>query len=119
MPNGASVYDRYMWYLRLLTYNGFAVLVDNHLNSDPTITLDVNLWTSVCSALVHLIELPLDTKIKKRSKIQKNKSEPFTKFINHRNHVPAMGAVGMSNNGPLSMCVLEFHGAEFAGGVQD
>ena len=40
-----------MWYLRLLTYNGFVVLVDNHLNSDPTITLDADLWTSVCSAL--------------------------------------------------------------------
>ena len=51
MPNG-SVYDRYMWYLRLLTYNGFVVLADNHLNSDPTITIDVNLWLQV-SKCVH------------------------------------------------------------------
>lgn len=39
-----------MWYLRLLTYNGFVVLVDNHLNSDPTITLDADLWAKVCSS---------------------------------------------------------------------
>jgi hypothetical protein len=44
MPNNPSVYVRYLWYVRLLTYNGFVVLVDNHLNSDPTITKDVNLW---------------------------------------------------------------------------
>ena len=47
MPNDPSVYVRYMWYLRLLTYNGFVVLIDNHLNSDPTITKDVNLWVQV------------------------------------------------------------------------
>lgn len=48
MPNGASVYDRFFWYLRLFTYNGFVVLLDNHLNADPTITLDADLWLSVC-----------------------------------------------------------------------
>ena len=47
MPNDPSVYVRYMWYVRLLTYNGFVVLIDNHLNSDPTITKDVNLWAQV------------------------------------------------------------------------
>ena len=41
-----------MWYVRLLAYNGFVVLVDNHLNSDPTITRDVKLWASV-RALTH------------------------------------------------------------------
>ena len=46
MPND-SVYNRYLWYVRLLTYNGFVVLIDNHLNSDPTITKDVNLWVQV------------------------------------------------------------------------
>ena len=46
MPNG-SVYARYLWYLRLLTYNGFVVVVDNHLNPDPTITKDVQLWAQV------------------------------------------------------------------------
>ena len=48
MPNGPSVYQRYFWYLRLLTYNGFVVLVDNHLNSDPTIiNAGVDTWFSV------------------------------------------------------------------------
>ena len=48
MPNGPSVYERYFWYLRLLTYNGFVVLVDNHLNSDPTIiNAGVDTWFSV------------------------------------------------------------------------
>ena len=48
MPNGASVYDRFFWYLRLLTYNGFAVIIDNHLNSDPTIVnTGVETWFSV------------------------------------------------------------------------
>lgn len=49
MPNGPSVYVRFMWYVRLLAYNGFVVLVDNHLNSDSTITVDVNLWAKVRS----------------------------------------------------------------------
>ena len=47
MPNSPSVYDRFMWYLRLLTYNGFVVVIDNHLNDDPTITLDADLWLKV------------------------------------------------------------------------
>jgi hypothetical protein len=48
MPNGASVYDRFFWYLRLLTYNGFVVIIDNHLNSDPTIVnTGVETWFSV------------------------------------------------------------------------
>ena len=47
MPAGPSVYDRFMWFLRLLSYNGFTVVVDNHLNSDPTIMKDVNLWVQV------------------------------------------------------------------------
>ena len=49
MPN-TSVYARYMWYLRLLTYNGFVVVIDNHLNSDPTITKSTRTWVKVCSA---------------------------------------------------------------------
>lgn len=47
VPNGVSIYDRYMWFLRLFTYNGFVVVADNHLNSDPTITVDANLWLQV------------------------------------------------------------------------
>ena len=48
MPNGPSVYQRYLWYLRLLTYNGFVVLADNHLNSDGTIVnAGVDTWVSV------------------------------------------------------------------------
>ncbi len=48
MPNGPSVYERFFWYLRLLTYNGFVVLIDNHLNSDPTIVnAGVDTWFSV------------------------------------------------------------------------
>ena len=48
MPNGPSVYDRFFWYLRLLTYNGFVVIIDNHLNSDPTIVnTGVDTWFSV------------------------------------------------------------------------
>ena len=47
MPNVPSVYTRFMWYVRLLTYNGFVVLIDNHLNSDGTITRDQGLWVQV------------------------------------------------------------------------
>ncbi len=48
MSNGPSVYERFFWYLRLLTYNGFVVLIDNHLNSDPTIVnAGVDTWFSV------------------------------------------------------------------------
>ena len=47
MPNNGTVYERYLWYVRLLTYNGFVVLIDNHLNSDATIVKDVNLWVQV------------------------------------------------------------------------
>ena len=50
MPNVPSVYTRYMWYVRLLTYNGFVVLIDNHLNSDGTITRDQGLWVQVRTA---------------------------------------------------------------------
>ena len=47
MPNSPSVYDRFTWYLRLLAYNGFVVVIDNHLIDDPTITVDPNLWLKV------------------------------------------------------------------------
>ena len=47
MPNDPSVYVRFMWYLRLLTYNGFVVVPDNHLNADPTIVADAGLWLKV------------------------------------------------------------------------
>ena len=53
MPNGPSVYQRYLWYLRLLTYNGFVVLADNHLNSDGTIVnTGVDTWVSVSSCIL-------------------------------------------------------------------
>ncbi len=54
MPNSPSVYQRYLWYLRLLTYNGFVVLADNHLNSDGTIVnAGVDTWVSVCTRAPH------------------------------------------------------------------
>lgn len=64
MPNN-SVYARFMWYLRLLTYNGFVVVIDNHLNTDPTIIQDVNLWVKVIhifwSFFVLMITFVLDS----------------------------------------------------------
>ena len=43
-PNGPTTYARFIWAVRMLTRNGFVVLIDNHLNSDPTVTQNPAQW---------------------------------------------------------------------------
>ncbi len=46
-PNGPTTYARFIWTVRMLTRNGFVVLIDNHLNSDPTVTQNPAQWLQV------------------------------------------------------------------------
>ena len=43
-PNAPTTYARFIWAVRMLTRNGFVVLIDNHLNSDPTVTQNPAQW---------------------------------------------------------------------------
>jgi hypothetical protein len=46
-PNGPTTYARFLWAVRMLTRNGFVVLIDNHLNSDNTVVQNPALWLQV------------------------------------------------------------------------
>ena len=48
-PNGPTTYARFIWAVRMLTRNGFVVLIDNHLNSDPTVTQNPAQWLQASS----------------------------------------------------------------------
>lgn len=47
MPNGPTVFDRYIWVIKFLTRNGFVVVADNHLVNDPTAVNNATFWVQV------------------------------------------------------------------------
>ena len=46
-PSSPTTYARFLWAVRMLTRNGLVVLIDNHLNSDNTVTQNQGLWLQV------------------------------------------------------------------------
>ncbi len=49
-----QVLARYIWAIKLATRNGFVVLADNHLNSDPTVVNNVTFWLQARSLRCYL-----------------------------------------------------------------